>query len=285
MAQSFDELRIRFDAYQGSLDEQSLPFSMLSNEDRAVLGASARTHFPEFPFQQFADQLSQPAGWCEFVPLHLNVKACMYDAINGVDRLGFYIGTKGYMTPDKAELLLLDFNADVSNNILLVNLTAKRGPFGSSNYDFQIRAISADGGVYLEFDLYSEPGLVANLAKLYLATVGRNKIGFSKDGKNWKGEDKFVRGQRGGAERNIVRYLLSIQAYFETFETGPDDQHYDRSLERWFDLTTIHSKQLYEMSKSDYLSIKKRERKNQFILLESIESNVTPFYEIEKQNP
>ena len=188
------------------------------------------------------------------------------------------------MPPDEAELLLLDFNAGITEDVLLLRFTAPTGPFGSTNYDFQIRAIDIDNGVFLEFELFSEPGLVAGLAKIYLATVGRSKVGFSVVGETWSGEPKYVRGSRAGSERNIVRYLLSIQAYFETFQYEPADQRYTKRLERWFDLTEIYSRQLYEMSKSDYLSIKTRERKNQFILLDSIANNYTPAYSSKRSN-
>ena len=282
---SHAQMEQRYVAFKAAQTKDSLPFTLLSFQKNKRLGASVTTYFPGLSFSLFSERLSIVSQWCEFIPLHLNIKACFYDMTESNNKLGFYLGVKSYITPERAELLLLDFEADVINDILSIKFTAKQGPFGSSNYDFQIRAIEADGGVYLEFDLSSEPGLVDSIAKLYLATVGRGKIGFSKEGKSWSGKPKFVRGTRGGSERNVVRYLLSIQAYFETIETESAEDGYRKRVERWFDLTQLHKKQLYELSRSDYIDIKLRERKNQIILLDAIRNNLTPVYQTEHHNP
>ena len=174
---------------------------------------------------------------------------------------------------------------DLVDNVLQVRFNAQTGPFGSSNHDFQIRAIEGDGGVYFEFDLSSEPGLVANLAKIYLATVARSKIGFSEAGKTWLGKPDYVRGQRGVSERNIVRYLFAVRAYFGTIDSESSEQGYFNRLVWWFDLTTIYPRQLYEMSKGDYLAIKMRERINQFILMGALKNNTLPVYELPLKLP
>lgn len=285
LALSSNEMLSRYQDYRKNITDESFPFVMTSADSNGVLSASVRTFFPQIAFSLFAEKLSLVSEWCEFVPLHLNIKACMHDEIDGNAKLGFYVGVKNYQTPDQAELLLLEFNTATVDSVLLLNFMARFGPFGSENYDFQIRAIDADDGVYLEFDLSSEPGLVANLAKLYLSTVGRKKIGFSISGETWGGEPKYVRGQRGGSERNVVRYLLSIQAYFETIGSETGDKLYRKRVGRWFELTQNYKRQLYELSRRDYIAIKMRERKNQAILMESIKFGLIPIYGLDQKNP
>ena len=268
----------RYAIFKQSRDSESLPFTLQSNREGKILSAMVASFIPSIPFFEFANRLSQASQWCEFIPLHLNVKACMYQNVHGIEKLGFYIGTKQYRTPDESQLLLLDFKAKVVDGVFIARFTAKKGPYGSSNYDFRFRAIDREGGIYLEFDLSSRPGMVAGLSRLYLATAGRRKIGFSVAETKQNGEVRYVGGQRGGSERNIVRYLLSIKAYFEVAGADTDGMQYQKRLERWFDHTEKYHAQLYEMSKSDYLSIKLRERENQVILIDSLANNITPVY-------
>jgi hypothetical protein len=283
-AQTRSDMQMRFDTFLATQTADSLPFTLRSTEQGGAISTSVETFLEGIPFPLFAERLSRVEEWCEFVPLHLNIKACLHEVGDDISKLGFYVGVKGYLAPDKADLLLLDFQSELIDDVLKVNFWAKSGPLGSSNYDFRIRAIEADGGIYFEFDLSSEPGLLANVAKLYLATVARSKIGFSRDGTSWTGKPKFVRGQRGGAERNIVRYLLSIKAYFATLDIEPENQRYQERLTWWFDLTQVYPEQLYEMSKGEYIDIKLRERKNQHILLESLQRNTIPVYDIPSEN-
>jgi len=266
----------RYAAFKQDHAPGSLPFTLQSTREGKTLSSTVTSFIPSIPFSEFADRLSRASEWCEFIPLHLNVKACMYRRVDGITKLGFYLGTKKYQTPDKSELLLLDFEAGVADGVFLARFTAKKGPYGSSNYDFHFRAIDRDGGIYLEFDLSSQPGMAASLSKLYLATAGRRKIGFSVTETKQDGEVKYVRGQRGASERNIVRYLLAIKTYFEMAGADTDGMQYRRRLERWFDRTEEYHAQLYEMSKSDYLSIKLRERENQRVLIRSLGNPTTP---------
>ena len=286
------EMDQRMNEYYQQTDATTLPFMLTSSSKGGVVSTSVRTFLPGISFSVFANQLQKVKEWCEFVTLHLNIKSCSFDTTPNAQKLGFYVGVKTYLTPDQASLLSMNFHSEVIDGVLHIHFYAKDGPYDSSNYDFRFRAIAGNSGentndqssrdkgetgVYLEFDLSSVPGYVANLANVYLLTVGRNKIGFSKDGETWTGKTKYVKGKRGAAERNVVRYLLAIRTYFETLNVDPT-QRYQQSLEHWFNATEEFSRQLYEMDKSTYLSIKKRERRNQYILMEARRNNVKPIY-------
>jgi hypothetical protein len=232
-------------------------------------------------FDTFANRLNKPAEWCEFIPLHLNIKACGYLNRGNSATLQFHAGVKGYLPPDKAYLLLLKFQSNYEQGVYSANLFAEDGPMDSSNIDFNIRAIGIEKegvkSVYLEFDLSSVPGLAASLAKLYLATVARKKIGFSIASKSASGKLRYVKGQRAATERNIVRYLLAIETYFATLGVDQDDQ-YERRLERWYDATEAYAAQLYELDRKEYIYNKKRERENQVVLQHALENNIEPVY-------
>jgi len=269
----------KYAAFRLNQETNPLPFTLRSKDKNGVISASVQTFLPGIPYSIFARQLSRIEEWCEFVPLHLNIKTCSFQKHGEEQKLGFYVGAKGYRTPDQASLLLMKFHATMEEEVLLIHFSAKDGPYDSSDYDFSIRAIGIEGGVYLEFDLSSVPGKVSSLANIYFLTVARNKMGFSKI-ETVTGETKYIGGRRGAAERNVVRYLLAIQTYFATLEVSPK-MRYEARLERWFDATQQYKRQLYEMDRETYLSIKKRERKNQIILMEARKHNVAPVYQPE----
>ena len=279
------EMERNYAAYQIAITDSDLPFVLESLDEDGEIRASVQTFLPDISFELFSSRLSEISQWCEFIPLHLNIKACGYSGEGDSLQLGFYIGAKGYMAPDEAQLLILKVDVQDDEDVLRIDFTASKGPFGSSNYNFDFRAIGAEDGVYLEFDLSSRPGFVSNLAKIYFATVASGKVGFSTSSKGRSGKVKYVRGQRGGAERNIVRYLLSIQTYFETINQEQQSDGYERRLERWFELTQQHEKQLYEMSRETYLDIKIRERGNQLLLIEAIKNNIEPDFNTELDKP
>lgn len=278
-----EQMRRNYDEFSKTDPNQSqpLPFLLESTTNSRDSSASIRYFLDEVSMDIFVSRMGQPREWCEFIPLHLNIKACSYQERDGKIYLSFYVGIKGYLTPDKAHLLRLEFQTHQDGNVFLVKLFAEDGPLDSSHINFDIRAIGVDdgfrNGIYLEFDLSSIPGLAANLARIYLATVARKKIGFSVEGKTWSGKPKYVRGQRGATERNLVRYLLAIETYFSTLDV-PEASKFERRLENWFDATEQFRPQLFELEKSEYMSNKIRERKNQDILQLAVQQNIEPVY-------
>ena len=274
MQQNFESFRQARES--GQLE---LPFSLDSLLNSSESHASVRYFLDGVSLDEFRQRLDQPAEWCEFIPLHLNIKACSHLQRGDLTLVRFYAGIKGYVAPDKAHLLELQFNSEVRDGVYLVKLFAEDGPLDSSNLGFIVRAIdiNRDGwqGMYLEFEVSSDPGLAANLARLYLATIARKKVGFSAEGKTWTGKPAYVTGQRGATERNIVRYLLAIETYFDTLGL-PEDERYLRRLERWFDATEKFHRQLYELPREEYLENKLLERENQKILQQAIADGTQP---------
>lgn len=261
-----------------------LPFTLESSDRRGMITARVTAFLPNIPFALFVERLSDGRQWCEFVPLHLNIKACLFRPDENIPKLDFYAGTKGYMSPNEAQMLSLAFASEMTDEIMNVSLMAPRGPFGSSNYNFTFHAIDIDQGVYLQFDLSSSPGLMSGLAKLYFATIASKKIGFSVIGKHLSGNPRYVKGQRGGMERNIIRYLLSIQAYFETVAQEGREDIFLLRLNRWFDHAERFHAQLYEMDKDIYLRTKLKERENQHILEEALAAGVDPDFKLHRYN-
>jgi hypothetical protein len=98
----------------------------------------------------------------------------------------------------------------------------------------------------------------------YLATLGRDKIGFTLTGGD-ADNPEYIQGILGIVERNAVRYYLALQAYLETRQLQPG-LRFAAAAELWYDLTEQFHDQLYEMDRADYLDIKRRERIQQLRL-------------------
>ncbi|MBX2868481.1 MAG: hypothetical protein KTR18_07375 [Acidiferrobacterales bacterium] len=283
---SLQERAIEFRQKQLS-GENPLPFLLSSSFTSTLSRAKVRTFIRGVELDTFSSKLLQPAQWCEFIPLHLNIKACGHLVRNQKNLVQFYAGVKGYVTPDDAHLLQLSFDARKENGVFFADLFAADGPLDSTNIRFNIHAIGAEGedgkGVYVEFALSSEPGLTNSLARVYLATIARRKIGFSIKGKTWSGKPKYVGGQRGAIERNLVRYLLAIDTFFETeSRAGELDENalYELRVQRWYDKTDQYREQLFELSREEYISNKMRERQNQQVLQEALDNNLEPVYKL-----
>jgi len=53
----------------------------------------------------------------------------------------------------------------------------------------------------------------------------------------------------------------------------PEEEQFERRISRRYDLTDRHRQQLFEMSKQEYLTYKKRERRNQGMLQRGLGRN------------
>jgi len=216
-------------------------------------------------FETVDGALALPASWCEILPLQLNVKACTNGG-NGRDRLlTLYLGRKFYQKPEAAHPLLLTFEVlHWSESGLEIALRASQGPLGTHDYVLGVAAVPLSEGRTLIHVSYSyEFGLVSRAAVFgYLNTMGRKKVGFSVVGRHPEGRPIYVRGVQGMIERNAMRYHLAVQAYLETLHV-PERGRFERRIERWFDLTSVHRTQLFEMVRDDYLRNKRRERAEQ----------------------
>jgi len=214
-------------------------------------------------FQDLAEPLSRIENWCKFKILHLNVKACVYEVKGEDQRITFYSGKKEYQTPEQAESMTLNFDSTLNEELLNVVLFAKKGPFGTKNYQIGLDMISTGNGVYAEFRISQEiNSLVRTAMGAYLNTIGRDKVGFTITGYDQDNNPIYVGGVPGMSERNLVRYLLAIDVFMKTLHDKNPDIFMKRAA-MWFDATEEYALQLHEVSREDYIEAKKREYDNQ----------------------
>lgn len=97
----------------------------------------------------------------------------------------------------------------------------------------------------------------------YLATIGRDKVGFTRDPDAAPGDGpRYVGGTRGLAERNTMRYYLAIDAYLDSLAAAPAEQ-LERRFAYWFDATEKYPAQLHEVDRASYLAMKRKEYRRQ----------------------
>jgi hypothetical protein len=222
----------------------------------------------DYPFSSIKNVLGVPANWCDIVSLHPNVKACTYRELPASWQLTFYIGRKFYQPPEDArQVIYLYREVDKKPGYLDIILSAEAGPFGTKDHRMRFEALPLEGErtfVHVSYT-YSDSAALRLTEKVYFATLGRGKVGFTVTGTDRDGKPVYISGSRGAIERNAVRYYLAIQSFLNTL-SYPEESRFSMRTSDWCDLTLRYKKQLFELEKKDYLTIKKKEHINQLKL-------------------
>jgi hypothetical protein len=219
----------------------------------------------DHPFQSVAVALADVGQWCEILILHLNTKYCRRVETQGTTRLDMRVGKKVPQSPDAASKLLFTWRPPTQReDYLLVQMEAPEGPYDTREYRLMVEAVPLDAGhTFLHMGYALSYGATSDFAMgLYLGTIARDKVGFTKARDAKSGETAFVGGQRGVAERNTMRYYLAIDAYLDSLKAPPAQQLENR-LQAWFDATERYPRQLHEVERDAYLSMKRNEVQRQ----------------------
>lgn len=225
-----------------------------------------------FPFGEVSQTLADPAAWCGFLALHLNTKACVHGSVDGQPLLVLYSGRKHYEPPKDA--YRLNFRFDVTEDDVQgvrVLLRAAEGPLGTEDHRIELQASPAPEGTTIRIHCSYVPSLLSRMStRVYLATLGRGKVGFSQIVDPDTGKNQPVGGVQGIIERNAVRYYLALEVYLETRRVPPEDR-FEQRLRTWFERTQRYP-QLEELSREEYLESKRREHENQLELQRKVET-------------
>ena len=145
-----------------------------------------------------------------------------------------------------------------------MELNGENGPLSTHDYRIWIEATPVnDGRTFLHVTYAYAFDLAGYLAMQgYLATIGSDKVGFTIIGKQPDGQPVYIKGVRGVLERNTMRYYLAIDAYLAALTTPPKDQ-LEKRLQYWYDATDHYARQLHEVTRDEYLDMKRREYRRQ----------------------
>jgi hypothetical protein len=228
------------------------------------------------PFSSVVNALKVPENWCDIVSLPPNVKACTYRELTGARLLTFYLGRKVYEPPEDTRQVMYRYRSiNQRQGYLDIILTADTGPFGTKDHKMRFKALPLEGGrtfVHVSY-AYSDSVALSLAEKVYFATLGRDKVGFTVTGTDGNGKPAYIGGPRGALERNAVRYYFAIQSFMDTLRY-PEEHRFSMRISKWYDLTSRYKKQLFDLDKKDYLTFKAKEHKNQVTLQRRIETGL-----------
>ena len=252
-------LRAQYEAASPRLRQNDFgrPMVLASSESPRELRGEIHALF-NHPFDRVKAALDEPAEWCEVLLLPVNSKSCRVSSEGRGATVSLAIGKMNDRRADNAQTIALAFRPlAASPQHFGVELTADSGPFGTSDYRILVEAIPIDGKqTFLHFTYAYSYGTAAKLAmQAYLATAGRNKIGFTMAGKGANGEPAYVNGMRGVIERNVMRYYLAIDAALHA-AGFPAEQRTMQRLNHWYTATEAYPRQLREMSRGEYIALK-----------------------------
>ncbi len=218
-----------------------------------------------YPFATAGAALNKPSQWCDILILHLNTKYCRPATDSQGTVLHVIIGKK-YDQPVNAAYRV-DFVYRVAArtaNYLQVKLNADEGPLSTRDYRIVLEATPVeDGQTFIRLSYSYAYGMVGQLAmRVYLGTIGRNKVGFTVVGKEADSQPQSIGGMRGVVERNTMRYYLAIDAFLGAL-SAPPKARVEKSLRDWFAATESYPRQLHEMEQSEYLDMKRKEYSRQ----------------------
>jgi hypothetical protein len=215
----------------------------------------------EQPFGNVAQALRDKTRWCEVLILHLNVKRCRTAGEAPHETLGLVIGRKAQQSAENGQPMEFAFTVPLAGaDFLRVRMAADSGPLGTRDHRLTLEAAPLDNRrsiVHLSYG-YGYGAMARLATQAYLATAGRDKVGFTVVGKSDAGQPVFIDGVRGLVERNAMRYYLAIEAYFGALSAPPQEQQ-DKRLRDWFALTERTPTQLHEIDRDEYLAMKRHE--------------------------
>ena len=215
----------------------------------------------DYPFAMVRDAFTNPDDWCEALILHLNIKYCRAESKGERTVLSVAIGKKTEQPLSETHRVKFGYNVMLSGTeYMAVKLDARKGPLGTRNYHVALELIALEGEQsFLHIEYSYSDSLIARLAtRLYFATIGSAKVGFTKVGGENGEPPHLVGGVRGALERNTMRYYLALEAFLSTAAT-PVAQRFEESLERWYAATERYALQLHEIDRDDYITMKRNE--------------------------
>jgi hypothetical protein len=211
-----------------------------------------------YPFATVAAVFAQPESWCESMILHLNVQYCRANTNDGHTQLSAAVGKNVNQPLEDTHRINFKYEITTATaDFLSVELLARDGPLGTSNYRIALELIALpDQRAFMHIQYSYTQGPVARYASsVYFSTTGRDKVGFT-----WVEDEgdapHLVRGTRGALERNTMRYYLAFDAYLQSLGS-PEPKRFEQSLEIWFADTERFARQLREVKHDDYIAMKR----------------------------
>jgi hypothetical protein len=213
------------------------------------------------PFTRVAQVVPTVGHWCDVLMLHLNNKQCRLGTAGTQTTLALWVSRRYDIPLEKAQRFDFIYQVQAQAPAYVdATLGAAKGPLGTHDYRIEIEAMPlADGRSFVHMSYAYEAGMASRMAmQAYLATAGREKIGFTVASRKADGTPTYVGGLRGLVERNTMRYFLAFDAYFASLAQPPAQQQEFR-LKYWITAVEGYGPQLHEADEAVYLEMKRAE--------------------------
>ena len=188
-----------------------MPFHLRANEssDRVQGDVYALV---DRPYGEVRPALEHIDDWCRILILHINVKYCRPSDAAMRNTLTVGVAAKHEQSLSSVNWARFTFLAtSAGDDYLQIMLRAPSGPFSTSDYRMSVEVVPFEGRSLLHLSYAYSYGLTASMAmQTYLATLGRNKVGFTVIGQQPDGQPIYVNGLRGVVERNVMRYYFAL---------------------------------------------------------------------------
>ena len=205
-----------------------------------------------------------PLRWCEILLLLSNTKSCVVGRQDEAPSLQMRMGTKGPQALATTTPMNFKFETSAPQaTVLETRLSSNSGPMGTKDGKLSVQAIAVGPNksfIHLHYSYSSS--LAGRLATgVYLQTLGRGKVGFSKEQAEASrpADAHWVGGVRGIIERNTMRYFMGLSCALQFAGTEAPTQRFAQMAPCWYDDTERYPQQLHEMGRSEYLEMKRAE--------------------------
>ncbi|MEO8059214.1 MAG: hypothetical protein ABI671_12895 [Burkholderiales bacterium] len=265
-AQDAVSLRARYATLQDSLANNQFqrPMYIESSQSAGDLRGEIFS-VVDWPYAAVQTALQGADHWCDLLMVHLLVKDCRAAGNAQPPTLSLAVTRTWDQALDAAHHLEFQYKlAAATPDYLNVQLNAESGPMGTKNYRLMLEAVPLDTKRSFIHMSYSYGyGFTARMAmEAYLATLGRNKVGFSITGQGSDGKPVYMGNVRGVVERNTMRYYLAIEAYLGALGLPPSEQS-ERRMRDWYAAIERYPIQLHELERNQYLEMKRKELQRQ----------------------
>jgi hypothetical protein len=202
-----------------------------------------------------------PLRWCEILLLLSNTKSCVVGRQDEAPSLQMRMGTKGPQALATTTPMNFKFETSAPQaTVLETHLSSNSGPMGTKDGKLRVQAIAVGPNksfIHLHYSYSSS--LAGRLATgVYLQTLGRGKVGFSKEQAEASrpADAHWVGGVRGIIERNTMRYFMGLSCALQFAGTEAPTQRFAQMAPCWYDDTERYPQQLHEMGRQEYLDMK-----------------------------
>jgi hypothetical protein len=255
-------LRARYVALQGQLDHNVFrrPLHVDSSEGPGAVKGDIYAVIGS-PFEQAGAVLVAPRDWCQILMLNISTKDCRVSKNGPGTVLNLWLGAKHDQSLADASRIDFAYGVRVATSqYLQVKLSADEGPMGTRDHRIELEAVPLPNGrTFIHLGYSYGYGTIGRLAmQAYLATVGRNRVGFTVLANQGGDQPRYIAGLRGVVERNTMRYYLAIEAFIGALSLAPQAR-FEKRIRDWFMATEGYSRQLHELELEEYLEMKRKE--------------------------